>query len=284
MNITSAMAASFDWTSAGAGLDGTLRVPSGGGGTDYPLTIASKTDTRICLASGAVEFLAHVESAINTSIAASGRSVTLELRSDGRVSMTIDSGTFNYTPAGDLNTYLGLQGAGKVSTVVGDTQPPHMAYFASLSGGTWRPVVAGGVERTGGGKVVSIVATNTSWFRTLRARWVPSSQEIRTSTGVWTTPMRPSIASLSAIGDLSTGRDFSLIDFAHFARNSVVAFALTNFQALRGGSMSDSYYLGYLGPEAILNLSPERYDDQWPTWEECNLDFSLPTSNSSGTL
>lgn len=283
MNITSAMAATFDWTSAGAGLDGTLRVPAVVG-TNYPLTISSKSDTRIALAGGSVEFLAHVESGINTSIAASGRSVTLELRSDGRVSMTIDSGTFDYTPAGDLNTYLGLQGAGKVSTVVGKRQPPHMAYFASLSGGTWRPVVAGGVERTGGGKVVSIVATNTSWFRTLRARWVPSSQEIRTSTGVWTTPMRPLIASLSAIGDLSTGRDFSLIDFAHFARNSVVAFALTNFQALRGGSMSDSYYLGYLGPEAILNLSPERYDDQWPTWEECNLDFSLPTSNSSGTL
>lgn len=284
MNITSAMAATFDWTSAGAGLDGTLRVPPGGGGTDYPLTISSKSDTRIALAGGATEFLAHVESEINTSIAASGRTVSLELRSDGRVSMTIDSGTFDYVPAGPLDTYLGLQKTGGVSTIVGDVQPPHMAYFASLSGGTWRPVVAGGVERTGGGKVVSIVATNTSWFRTVRARWVPASQEIRTSTGVWTTPMRPAITALGAIGDLSSRRDFSLIDFAHFARNAVVAFALTNFQALRGGSMSDSYYLGYLGPEAILNLSPERYDDQWPTWEECNLDFSLPTSNSSGTL
>lgn len=284
MNITSAMAATFDWTSAGAGLDGTLRVPSGGAGLDYPLTISSKSDTRIALAGWATEFLAHVESEINTSIAASGRTVSLELRSDGRVSMTIDSGTFDYVPAGPLDTYLGLQKTGGVSTIVGDVQPPHMAYFASLSGGTWRPVVAGGVERTGGGKVVSIVATNTSWFRTVRARWVPASQEIRTSTGVWTTPMRPAITALGAIGDLSSRRDFSLIDFAHFARNAVVAFALTNFQALRGGSMSDSYYLGYLGPEAILNLSPERYDDQWPTWEECNLDFSLPTSNSSGTL
>lgn len=278
------MAATFDWTSAGAGLDGTLRVPPGGGGTDYPLTISSKSDTRIALAGGATEFLAHVESEINTSIAASGRTVSLELRSDGRVSMTIDSGTFDYVPAGPLDTYLGLQKTGGVSTIVGDVQPPHMAYFASLSGGTWRPVVAGGVERTGGGKVVSIVATNTSWFRTVRARWVPASQEIRTSTGVWTTPMRPAITALGAIGDLSSRRDFSLIDFAHFARNAVVAFALTNFQALRGGSMTESYYLGYLGPEAILNLSPERYDDQWPTWEECNLDFSLPTSNSSGTL
>lgn len=278
------MAATFDWTSAGAGLDGTLRVPSGGAGLDYPLTISSKSDTRIALAGWATEFLAHVESEINTSIAASGRTVSLELRSDGRVSMTIDSGTFDYVPAGPLDTYLGLQKTGGVSTIVGDVQPPHMAYFASLSGGTWRPVVAGGVERTGGGKVVSIVATNTSWFRTVRARWVPASQEIRTSTGVWTTPMRPAITALGAIGDLSSRRDFSLIDFAHFARNAVVAFALTNFQALRGGSMSDSYYLGYLGPEAILNLSPERYDDQWPTWEECNLDFSLPTSNSSGTL
>ena len=44
------MAATFDWTSAGAGLDGTLRIHAGDGDTDYPLTVATKADTRICLA------------------------------------------------------------------------------------------------------------------------------------------------------------------------------------------------------------------------------------------
>lgn len=282
MKITSAMAATFDWTSAGAGLDGTLRIPAGGAGTNYTLTVATKLDTRIVLAAPAQEFLAHVEAAWNTSIAASGRTIALSLDADARVVLSIDSGTYEYTPSATLGVVLGLQGAASVSTHTADTQSPYLAVFASLSGGTWRPVVAGGAETTEGGKVYAVVATGTSWRRTMRARWIPADPTIRATLGTWVTPMRPAVDSLSAVGDVSSGRDFSLADFAHVARNGLVAFAQSNFQALRGGSATERYYLGYLGPEATLSLSPERYDATWPTWEECDLDFVLPTTGSSG--
>jgi hypothetical protein len=282
VKITSAMAATFDFTSAGAGLDGTLRIPPGGGGTDYPLTVSSKSDTRIVLDAPASEFLAHVETAWNSSIAASGRTVSLSMDENGRVVLAIDSGTYEYTPSADLTVLLGLQGASGVATHTADVQPPHIVFFGSISGGTWRPVVAGGAEVTEGGKVYAIVATGTSWRRTMRARWIPTDTTTRTTLGVWVSAMRPAIDSLSSVGDITSGRDFSLVDFAHLARNGIVAFASSNFQLLRGGSSAERYYLGYLGPEATLSLSPERYDATWPTWEECDLDFVLPTTGSSG--
>lgn len=282
MKITSAMAATFDWTSAGAGLDGTLRIPAGGGGTDYPLTVPDKADTRICLASETDEFLAHVESQWNTSITASGRSVSLSLDEHGRVVLAIDSGTYEYLPSTTLGVLLGLQGAANVATHTADTQPPHMAFFTSISGGAWRPVIAGGAEVTEGGRVYSVVASGTSWRRTMRARWVPADPTVRATLSTWATPMRPDIDSLDAVGDVSTGRSFSLADFAHLSRNSLVAFAASNFQALRGGSSTERYYLGYLGPDATVALDPARYDAQWPAWEEVDIDFVLPTTGSSG--
>lgn len=282
MKITSAMAATFDWTSAGAGLDGTLRIPAGGAGTDYPLTVATKAATRIVLAAPAVEFLSHVESEWNTAIAASGRTISLSLDENGRVVLAIDKGTYEYSPSAMLGVILGLQGAANVATHTADTQPPHIAYFVSLSGGSWRPVVAGCAEVTEGGKVYTIAASGTSWRRTMRARWVPADPTTRTTLGTWATPMRPDVDSLGAVGDTSSGRVFSLVDFAHLCRNGEVAFAASNFQALRGGSSTERYYLGYLGPDATTSLAPERYDAQWPAWEEVELDFVLPTTGSSG--
>ena len=282
MKLSSAMAATFDFTSAGAGLDGTLRIPAGGGGTDYPLTVASKADTRIVLAAPASEFLAHVETAWNSSIGASGRTISLSMGEDGRVVLAIDSGTYEYTPSSTLTVLLGLQGAANVSTHTADSQPPHIVFFGSISAGTWRPVVAGGAEVTEGGKVYAIVATGTSWRRTMRARWIPTDTATRTALGVWVSAMRPTIDNLSSVGDITSGRDFSIADFVHLARNGLVAFASSNFQALRGGSATERYYLGYLGPEATLSLAPERYDATWPTWEEVDLDFVLPTTGSSG--
>lgn len=282
MKITSAMAATFDWTSAGAGLDGTLRIHAGDGDTDYPLTVATKADTRICLAAPASEFLAHVESEWNSDIAASGRTISLSLDENGRVVLAIDSGTYDYTPSATLGVILGLQGAANVSTHTADTQPPHLAFFVSLSGGAWRPVIAGSAEVTEGGRVYSVVASGTSWRRTMRARWVPADPTVRATLSTWATPMRPDIDSLDAVGDTSTGRSFSLADFAHLCRNSVVAFAASNFQLLRGGSSTERYYLGHLGPDATVALDPARYDAQWPAWEEVDIDFVLPTTGSSG--
>lgn len=284
MKLSSAMAATFDFTSAGTGLDGTLRIPAGMGGTDYPLTVASKADTRIVLAAPTDEFLSHVESAWNSSIAASGRAISLSMDEQGRVVLAIDSGTYEYLPSADLTVLLGLQGAAKVSTHTADSQPPHIVFFGSISGGAWRPVIAGGAEVTEGGKVYAICATGTSWRRTMRARWIPTDTTTRASLGVWVSAMRPDLSAWSAIGDLSSGRDFSLADFVHFARNGVVAFAQSNFQLLRAGSSTERYHLGYLGPEATLSLSPDRYDPQWPTWEECDIDFVLPTTGSSGVV
>lgn len=282
MRLTSAMAATFDWESAGAGLDGTLRIHAGGGGTDYPLTVADKADTRLVLAAPASEFLAHVESQWNTSIAASGRSVSLSLDEHGRVVLAVDSGTYEYTPSATLGVVLGLQGAANVGTHTADTQPPHLAFFTSISGGAWRPVISGGAEVTEGGVVYAICATGTSWRRTMRARWIPADPTVRATLGVWSTPMRPDADSLGAVGDTSSGRVFSLCDFAHLARNGVVAFAASNFQLLRGGSSTERYYLGYLAPDTLLALDPARFDPQWPAWEECDLGFVLPTSGAAG--
>jgi len=284
MKITSAMAVTFDWESAGAGLDGTLRIPAGGPGTDYPLTVASKTGVRICLADMTSEFLSYVQSEWNTSIAASGRTITLTLTEEGRVRLAIDSGTYEYLPSIGMQRVTALQGTGNVSAHTADTQSPYIVFFASLSGGSWRPVVAGGAERTSGGRVYAIAATNTSWDRTMKARWVPATTAVQGTLGFWTTPMRPDIQAMSYVGDLSASAGATLTDFMHFARNAVVAFAMSNFQALRTGSATDYYFLGYLGPRALLNFSPTRYDDQWPTYEEVDIDFVLPTQNSSGQV
>lgn len=277
MKPSGAIAVGFTWTSPGA--VGTVTI----GGVDYSVTVPSIANTRVLLAPSGEEWLAHVAAAINTAVAASGRSFTLTLDDDGRAVLEVDVGVFNLALLASINVRLGfLPSATGAGSITADTPPPHLVLFLSLSGGTWQPRQAGGARRTTGGRVYAIAATGTSWDRSLRATLIPADPTARAEAGTWCTPVRPADEYMGSLGDLAIGREWSMLDAWQLARNANCALAVANFQQLRT-STSERYWVGQLGPKTLLSPMLARLREDWTRYESTELEFVLPTQGASGT-
>lgn len=243
--VSAALAPSFSWVSAGTGLDLDVKI----GATKYTATIPT-TDARILLGKGATagtaeplpDFLQVVAAAINTAIVASGRTITVAMVETGRVSLTIDSGTFeagfNTAPVGAVlgfTTYL--SGAG---TYTATYQPEHLALLTGCEGEEWRPSTPIAARTTIAGRQYGITSGVTREEAEFTFGFIPRAPDSLVATGAPQTPWHPLDASLATIG--SHALPWSIRDVIAQCLGRTCGFTRWKFQALRT-STTETYDL-----------------------------------------
>lgn len=280
--ITGALALEFDWTSLGAGLDGTITIDAD---PATAITVATKAGTRFLLAPSADEFAAHVEDAINTALAAAMYAATVALTwgTDGRLTCTLSSGKMTLALHPSLNRILGFLPATTHAPAVTAAEPPmYLGLFCGGSGGTWEHMRSVSTETTAGGTVYGFDAGAAHWKRTVTWSFVPATQDYATDAAYPGTPMRPALEYWSALGSTATARRWSVADLLAVAQNADAALTVSDFQALRT-STTARYHLGRLAPETVRGLRGQRQDTRWPRYESWEMGFVSPGSAPTGT-
>jgi hypothetical protein len=276
MRISSALAVPFSWTSAGTGLDASFTIAT----VVYPVTVPSIAATRLLLAPSTSEFIAHVLTAFNAGIVASGRTFTLTMGEDARLVLAIDSGTFEGVISLDLNRVLGFLSIGPATiTTTADTPPWYLATFASITGGQFDPVASGAFEATAGGVVYGFAGTNTSYRTKRKVAFIPRTPAVRVARGDAQSAWWPDDAYINNLGGTSVAREWAILDVLRVARGGLCGFALGNFQALRT-STSETFWQVYVGPSSLINPVTERHDESWPVYHRHELALVLPTTGA----
>lgn len=282
---TSALAVTFAWANAAACWRVTIS------GTAYSVTVGALTAARMCLGvapggtpgtNGAVDFLRHVETAINTAVAASGRTFTLTLGADDRVTLAVDSGTFTLahltTPGLLLARVLGFLPTGTgVASITADTQPWYLATAIAVQAEALVPSRSGAAERDSAGRVYAFGAGAVSFTRRIVLPRIPRDPTACTDEDCHATPLYPADDYLHELADTGTARRWSWLDCIEAARNTTVALALYTWQEHRGGSTSAQYFEGYLSPEDLqLSPAPSYPDGRWVAWVQHEVTHILP--------
>lgn len=274
LSATTALAPTFAWTSAGTDLTITI------GGTPYAVTVPTIAATRFLLAGSAVEFMAHVEDAINTAVAASGRTFTLTMLPSGRLRLAIDSGKFTLSTSLAFNRLMGFFGTGTYHHVDADSPPWYFAMFGSVSGGVWAPMQSGGFEVTAGGSVFGFAGTRTAYRRDLTCEFIPWDEAVRSARGDEVSSMWPNLAYVGDLAGTGVTRPWSLLDVLQAARNVDCGLALGNFQTVLT-STSEPFYVCRVAPGSILSPEITRQNDRWPVYVGHKLGVVLPTTGYS---
>lgn len=283
---TSAIAVTFAWTAAPACWRITI------GGTPYDVDVGALAAARMCLGldaggspgtNGAVDFVRYVLAKINSAVVASGRTFTLTFGADDRLTLAVDSGTFNLshlTTAGLLlSRVLGWVGGGTNIASREALDPPwYLATFIALGGGLWLPKQAGAAARDAAGRTYRFGASTTHYERTLSASMIPLSPQVCSDTGCHATPLLPAPAYLHDLGGTGTQRRWSLADVIHAAGNTPCALTLHRWQDLAVSGATDvDYFEGYLGELDLLHESEaRRRDELWEAFATRPLTFLLP--------
>lgn len=282
---TSALAVTFAWTAAPACWRITI------GGTPYDVDVGALAAARMCLGlapggtpgtNGAIDFVRHVQAAINTAVVASGRTFTLTFGTDDRLTLAVDSGVFTlaHLTAGGLllARVLGFIATGtKVASITADDQPWYLATAIAVQAGVLVPRRAGAAERDAAGRVYAFGSSATSWDRTLTLPRIPRDPDACTDEGCHATPLLPAGGYLHELADTGTARRWSWLDVIEAARNTPVALALYNWEALRGGSTSEAYFEGFLAPASLQHERAPTYPDgRWVAWASHELVHVLP--------
>jgi hypothetical protein len=276
MRISSALAVPFAWTSAGAGLDATFTIAT----VVYPVTVPTIASTRFLLADSTTEFIAHVLTAFNAGIVASGRTFTLAMNEDARLVLTIDSGTFEGVISLALNRILGFLSVGTaITTTTADSPPWYLATFASITGGQFDPVASGAFEATAGGVVYGFAGTNTSYRTKRKVAFIPRTPAVRVARGDAQSAWWPDDAYINDLGGITVAREWAILDVLRVARGALCGFALGNFQALRT-STTETFWQVYVGPSSLINPVTERHDESWPVYHRHELALVLPASGA----
>lgn len=274
LSATTALAPTFAWTSAGTDLTITI------GGTPYAVTVPTIAATRFLLAGSATEFMAHVVSAINTAVAASGRTFTLTMLPSGRLRLAIDSGKFTLSTSLAFNRLMGFFGTGIYQHVDADSPPWYFAMFGSVSGGVWAPMQSGGFEVTAGGGVYGFAGTRTAYRRDLTCEFIPWDEAVRSARGDEVSSMWPDLAYIGDLAGTGVTRPWSVLDVLQAARNVDCGLALGNFQAVRT-STTEPFYVCRVAPGSLLSPEITRQNDRWPVYVGHKLGVVLPTSGYS---
>lgn len=288
---TSALAVTFAWTAAPA----CWRIAiAGAPGSPYDVTVGALAAARMCLGlnvggtpgtNGALDFIRHVQAAINTAVAASGRTFTLSWGSDDKLTLAVDSGTFASSYLTDAGLLLArmlgqiaaLAAATPSAAITADDQPWYLATFAAVSGGLMLPRQAGAAERDAAGRVYAFGAGATSFDWTWTAGMIPLTPEVCTAEDCATTPLLPAPAYLHAIGSTDTARRWSIVDVLHAARNAPVALIRHRWPDLRGGDTALNYYEGFLAPGDLLHeTEARRNSDLHEAWASRDFTLILP--------
>lgn len=274
LSATTALAPTFAWTSGGTDLTITI------GGTPYAITVPTIAATRFLLAGSGAEFMAHVVSAINTAVAASGRTFTLTMLPSGRLRLAIDSGKFTLFTSLAFNRLMGFFGTGIYQHVDADSPPWYFAMFGSVSGGVWAPMQSGGFEVTAGGGVYGFAGTRTAYRRDLTCEFIPWDEAVRSARGDEVSSMWPDLAYIGDLAGTGVTRPWSVLDVLQAARNVDCGLALGNFQAVRT-STTEPFYVCRVAPGSILSPEITRQNDRWPVYVGHKLGVVLPTSGYS---
>lgn len=281
---TTAIAPTFAWAAASACWRITIAA------TPYNVTVGALAAARMCLGvdaggtpgtNGAVDFIRHVQAAINTAVTASGRTFTLTLGADDKLTLAIDSGTFtlaHLTPAGLLLTrILGFIATGTAASITADDQPWYLATTIAVQAEVLRARRSGAAERDSAGRVYGFGAGAVSYERRLALPRVPRNADAATEEDCHATPLLPEDAYLHEPGDTDTARRWSWLDVLEASRNTVVAVALYNWQELRAGSTTEGYFEGYLSPEDLqFDPAPTFPDGRWVAWAAHEVTHILP--------
>lgn len=274
LSATTALAPTFAWTSGGTDLTITIS------GTPYAVTVPTIAATRFLLAGSATEFMAHVVSAINTAVSASGRTFTLTMLPSGRLRLAIDSDKFTLFTSLAFNRLMGFFGTGVYEDVDADSPPWYFAMFGSVSGGVWAPMQSGGFEVTAGGGVYGFAGTRTAYRRDLTCEFIPWDETVRSARGDEVSSMWPNLAYVGDLAGTGVTRPWSLLDVLQAARNVDCGLALGNFQTVRT-STSEPFYVCRVAPGSILSPEITRQNDRWPVYVGHKLGVVLPTSGYS---
>lgn len=281
---TSALAVTFAWAAAPACWRITIAA------TPYDVDVDALAAARMCLGvdaggspgtNGAVDFIRHVQAAINTAVTASGRTFTLSLGADDKLTLAVDSGTFTFghlTAAGLLLTrVLGFIPTGTAASLTADDQPWYLATTIAVQADVLRARRSGAAERDSAGRVYGFGAGAVSYERRMTLPRIPRNPDSAAEEGCHATPLLPDDAYLHDVAGTGAARRWSWLDVIEASRNAIVAVALYNWQDLRGGSTTEGYFEGYLSPEDLqLDPAPSFPDGRWIAWAAHEITHILP--------
>ena len=262
-----------------------LRASFVTGSVDVNAVVATGT-YRMCLAPSASDFIRAMEAALNAALALAVRTetVTCSLSAAGIFSITISDASdflkFNLSSA--LRARLGFTGApASGATATGSYPVWHLALLSAATGPYWQPMQAGGAEQTTGGRVYAIASTLTSWQRSLRVHFQPTTPTLRAAHSCDATAMYPAEEYMSALGSTATAREWSVLDVLYSARNALCGYTSTWGTART--TTSERIWRVYIGPETLLSTRTELLKAEWLAYCEWNLGLVAPSATPTET-
>lgn len=285
---TSALAVAFTHTAAVGPLADYDLLPADTLGVPTPCNVASGT-YRMCLAPAASDFLRASQAAINAAMLAEGstNTVTFSLSASGILTITFAAAlSSSVTFASGVWQRLGLASNSIALNgnfqIVGARPVWYLAILAATTGQRWQPVQPGGAERNNAGRVYTFGSPATSWTRSLKVHFQPSTPTVRAARGDEATALYPDAEYMGDLGSTATAREWSVLDVLRVSGNTSCALALGNWQTIRA-STSERHWIGYVAPESLLSQAVTPLKEEWSAYEEHTLGFVLPSSSPTGT-
>lgn len=282
----SALAVEFAWT--GSSPDLTITIAA----TPYTVTIPTASRCRPVLGRSpsawggdptlCVDFVRHVESAINTAVLASGRTFTLTIDVDtGLLTLAVDSGTFTLAWNALAGRYrTGLPAQTGVATIVGQWPPWGLVLLGSVYAVTRAPVNVGGEASTAGGDCFAFAGTATSFLLDAIADFIPRDPDLASAESCPWTALYPQAGYLDQVGAINAGRAWSLLDALEASRSKGVAFALSTWRDVYD-STTERYLVG--GLRETLTPTLERRSPSHEMWWRWQLRGTILASGAEDT-
>lgn len=273
-----------EFTHTSAAPDATMTFASG----TSPITASTATGTyRMWLAPKVSCFPRDLATRIKAAIATRGASpvVTASLSADGILSMTFkDDIPATITFAADVWRRLGFASASPTITggVITGVRPVwHLALLSAATGPYWQPLQAGGAEQTTGGRVYAIASTLTSWQRSLKVHFQPTTPTLRAAHNCDATAMYPAEEYMDALGSTATAREWSVLDVLYSARNALCGY--TSTWGTARVTVGERIWRVYVGPEALLSTRTELLKAEWLAFCEWELGLVAPAATPTET-
>ena len=282
-----ALAPSFTHTAAvGPAADYDL-LPADTLGVPTPCNVASGT-YRMCLAPSASDFLRASEAAINARMALEGstNTVAFTLSAAGILTITFAAAlSSSVTFADGVWQRLGLASNSIAldgnNTIVGTRPVWYLALLSAATGPYWQPMQAGGAEQTTGGRVYAIASTLTSWQRSLKVHFQPTTPTLRAAHNCDATAMYPAEEYVGALGSTATAREWSVLDVLYSARNALCGYTSTWGTART--TTSERIWRVYVTPESLLSTRTELLKAEWLAYCEWDLGLVAPSATPTET-
>ena len=255
-----------------------------------PVTASSATGTyRMWLTTKATCFPRNLTTRINSAIAlarGTDAAVTPTLSADGVFTMTFAADIpATITFADGVWQRLGFASATLTldanNAIVGARPVWHLALLSAATGPYWQPMQAGGAEQTTGGRVYAIASTLTSWQRSLKVHFQPTTPSLRAAHNCDATAMYPAEEYMGSLGSTATAREWSVLDVLYSARNALCGYTSTWGTART--TTSERIWRVYIGPEALLSTRTELLKAEWLAYCEWDLGLVAPSATPTET-